>query len=130
MPDKSVAEKLQFKAGRKVLLVAPPPDVAALLGPLPDGVSLLDSASPAVDIIVAFMRSRQELETRLARLRDLLAPQGMLWVVYYKGTARIKTDINRDAINAYAQLIGMQGVAMISVDQDWSALRLKVVPTA
>lgn len=28
---------------------------------------------------------------------------------------------------AYAQTIGLQGVAMISIDDDWSALRLKAV---
>jgi hypothetical protein len=36
-------------------------------------------------------------------------------------------DINRDSIAAYAATIGLQAVAMISVDEDWSALRLKVV---
>jgi hypothetical protein len=38
-----------------------------------------------------------------------------------------KSDINRDSIAAYANTIGMQGVAMIPVDDDWLALRLKVV---
>jgi hypothetical protein len=39
----------------------------------------------------------------------------------------VKTDINRDTINAYAASLGLQGVAMISIDDDWSALRLKIV---
>lgn len=127
MADKSVAEKLQFKPGRKILLVNPPPDIDSLLGALPAGVTLLREAQPSVDIIVAFIQNRQELEAQLATLRDLLDPKGMLWVVYTKGTAKIKTDIHRDSINAYAQTLGLQGVAMISVDQDWSALRLKLV---
>jgi hypothetical protein len=63
----------------------------------------------------------------LGKLKSLLTPGGMLWVTYYKGTAKTKTDINRDSINAYAQTIGLQGVAMISIDDDWSALRLKAV---
>lgn len=49
----------------------------------------------------------------------------MIWVIYHKGTSRIKTDINRDSINAYAQSIGLQGVAMVSINDDWAALRLK-----
>ncbi len=36
------------------------------------------------------------------------------------------TDINRDTIAEYARTLGLEGVAMISVDDDWSALRLKV----
>jgi hypothetical protein len=49
----------------------------------------------------------------------------MLWVTYHKGTSKVKTDINRDTINAYAHSIGWEGVAMISIDDDWSAMRLK-----
>jgi hypothetical protein len=48
-------------------------------------------------------------------------------VTYNKGTSKHKTDINRDSINAYAHSIGMEGVAMISLDEDWSALRLKIL---
>jgi hypothetical protein len=32
----------------------------------------------------------------------------------------------KDSINTYAGSIDLTGVAIISVDQDWSALRLKV----
>ena len=46
-------------------------------------------------------------------------------MTYHKGTSRVKTDINRDTINAYAHSLGLEGVAMISIDEDWSALRLK-----
>ena len=35
------------------------------------------------------------------------------------------TDINRDTINAYLKENGITGVAMISIDGDWSALRAK-----
>lgn len=127
MSEKSIAEKLQFKAGRKILLVNPPSDIDTLLGSIPSGAIFLPEAKPPIDIILTFVRNRQELEAHLSKLRSLLDSKGMLWVVYYKGTARVKTDIHRDSINAYAQTLGMQGVAMISIDQDWSALRLKLV---
>ena len=48
-------------------------------------------------------------------------------VTYYKGTSRVKTDINRDTISAYTHSVGLEGVAMISIDDDWSALRLKPI---
>jgi hypothetical protein len=63
---------------------------------------------------------------QLPRLKGLMAPKGMLWVTYHKGTSKVKTDIHRDMINAYAHSIGLEGVAMISIDEDWSALRLKL----
>ncbi len=36
-------------------------------------------------------------------------------------------NINRDSIAEYALSLGLEGVAIISVDDDWSALRLKLV---
>jgi hypothetical protein len=74
-----------------------------------------------------FVNSRKDLEGQLPRLKPLLAPKGLLWVTYHKGTSKQKSDINRDSIAAYAGTIGLQAVAMIAVDEDWSALRLKVV---
>ena len=39
----------------------------------------------------------------------------------------MKTDINRDTIWAYARGVGFDAVFLISIDDDWSAMRLKVV---
>ncbi len=127
MSDKSVAQKLLMKPGQKVLLVNPPKGYKALLGEIPKDVKILKEAGEAVDLIQVFVASRKELEEQLPRLKPLLAPKGLFWVAYHKGTSKQKSDINRDSINAYAETIGMQGVALISVDDDWSALRLKVV---
>lgn len=127
MSDKSVARKLMIKEGRKVLFVNRPNGYEAILGALPKDVSVLSRPSEPADVIQLFVANRKELEEHLPRLKTALDPKGMLWVTYYKGTSKNKTDINRDTINAYARTLGMEGVAMISIDDDWSALRLKVV---
>lgn len=131
MPDKSVAEKLMIRSGRRVRVINPPLDLPDLLGILPEGVELLDDSASAgqllpAEVILFFAGGRTDLETLLPGLRIALAPGGMIWVAYHKGTSRTKTDINRDSINAYAHSIGLQGVAMISINDDWAALRLKV----
>jgi hypothetical protein len=127
MSDKSIAQKLMLKEGRKVLIVNAPKGYAATLGALPLGVAVSNKPAGPADVIQVFVANRKELEAQLGKLKSLLTPGGMLWVTYYKGTAKTKTDINRDSINAYAQTMGLQGVAMISIDDDWSALRLKAV---
>jgi predicted CoA-binding protein len=127
MSDKSVAEKLLIKPGQTILLVNPPKGYKALLGEIPKGATVLKEAAKAVDLIQVFVASREDLEEQLPRLKPLLATKGLLWVTYHKGTSKQKSDINRDSIAAYAATIGLQAVAMISVDADWSALRLKVV---
>jgi hypothetical protein len=97
------------------------------MGELPAGVLILSDSSCLVEVVQVFVANRAELEAELPKLKELIAPKGMIWVTYYKGTSRVKTDINRDTINAYAHMIGLEGVAMISIDEDWSALRLKVI---
>ena len=127
MSDKPIAQKLLVKPGRQFLLLNPPQGYLAQMGELPAGAILLSDSNSPVEVIQAFIENRLELEAQLPRLKNLLAPKGILWVTYHKGTSRVKTDINRDTINAYAHTIGLEGVAMISIDDDWSALRLKLI---
>lgn len=126
MSEKSIAEKLMMKAGRSVLLVNAFPGYNDLLGPLPENTILAQEASIQVDIIQLFVRSHAELETNLPNMKRSLKPGGIIWVTYPKGTSKLAADINRDTINAYAITLGMIGVAIVSIDQDWSALRLKI----
>lgn len=127
MAEKSVAQKLMLKEGRSVLLVNPPAGYEAQLGELPPQVTMMSQPAEPVDIIQVFVANRAELESQLPQLKPLVKPKGIIWVTYYKGTSKTKTDIHRDTIAAYARSLGMEAVAMIAIDADWSALRLKVV---
>jgi hypothetical protein len=127
MSEKSIAQKLTIKPGSKFLLVNPPSGYIMQLGEMPQGVDLLHDSVSQVDAIQVFVANRVELEAQLPRLGRLLSSKGMLWVTYHKGTSKVKTDINRDTINTYAQSLGLQGVAIISIDEDWAALRLKLI---
>jgi len=127
MSDKTIAQKLFLKEGYSVLLVNPPPGYVTLLGELPPRATLLTQPAGLVDLILLFVTSRKELEEQLPNLKPSLTPKGLLWIAFPKGTSKIKTDINRDSINAYAHSIGLQGVAIIAIDEVWSALRLKII---
>ena len=125
MSDKSIAEKLLIKPGYKVVLINTPPDYTIMLGELPAGVSLMEKPSGEADFIQVFVTSKKELQEQLSRMKPLLKPKGLFWITYPKSTSRMKVDINRDSINTYAQTVGLVGIAMISIDDTWSALRLK-----
>jgi hypothetical protein len=127
LSNKTISEKLFIKPGKTVLLVNAPAGYARQLGKLPAGAILCEGTAPSADIIQVFVGSEAELREHLSQLKKILNPGGALWVTYHKGTSKTKTDINRDSIAAYANTIGMEGVAIMSVDDDWSALRLKVV---
>jgi hypothetical protein len=126
MPGKTIGEKLMLKPGQTFLLLKPPTGYERSLGALPKGVKLTTTTSGRVDAIQAFVSSMKELHDSLPGLAKVVNPAGMIWVTYPKGTSKIKTDINRDSIRTYAETLGLEAVAIFSVDSDWSALRLKV----
>ena len=127
MSDKSVARKLQMKPNSAVLFVNAPKDYEAKMGPLPEGVFIVKKIGTRVDFVQLFVESRAELEEQLPRLKSLIGATGIFWVTYHKGTSLVKTDVNRDSIAAYGRTMGLQAVAQIAVDDNWSALRLKIV---
>lgn len=124
MPDKSILEKLQVKPGRSLLILNPPQDFLAKAGAMPSGAELFLEKQPAF-IVMAFLRSMQEFLTMLSEIDRLLQPSGIFWVAYPKLTSVLKGDVNRDTLNATAQQRGWTGVAIILIDDNWSALRLK-----
>jgi predicted CoA-binding protein len=127
MSSKPIAQKLQIKENYSVLVVNEPEGYRSLLGKLPKGVAVLTEPSKPVDVVQVFLTSRRELESQLVKLKSVPSPRGLLWVTYPKGTSKVKTDVNRDIIRRFAQKIGLQAVAMVSIDATWSALRLKMV---
>jgi len=125
MPDKTNTQKLLIKEGYRVWYIHPPQNIAELLGDLPGGAEVVNHPEAPVDFILAFIVDRKELEKHLGELKQMIKPKGLLWIAYYKGTSKIKTDINRDSIHAYGRTLGLEGITMISLDDDWSAMRFK-----
>lgn len=128
MSEKSITQKLLIKEGRRILILNAPEGYEKKIGKLPKDVELSRKPDGIYDIIQVFVTSKAEIESQLPRLRRILKPKGILWVTYPKGTSKAsKADVNRDSIREYASTIGMEGVAIFSVDDDWSALRLKLI---
>lgn len=124
MSGKTVAEKLHLKGGKKVTFFNEPDDNRELLGGIPESV-IITKEEPA-DIVLAYIENFSQLRTNLAKLKSSIVPEGALWIAYHKGSSSIETDINRDSIIEFASGHNLKGVAMISINEDWSALRLKI----
>jgi hypothetical protein len=126
MSEKTVAQKLGLKPGKTLAVRQQPDDIAALIGTLPSGAKLVTADKPCA-LILMFAKDMAALAKGLPGCKSRLEPGGALWVAYVKGTSSKKTDINRDTTREYAATIGLDTVSQIAIDDDWSALRLKVV---
>jgi hypothetical protein len=122
MSEKTIADKMFLRTAKSMLILngTVHPGMVAQMPP-----DLVKNDQDKVDVVLLFAMNRKELEQYFPVARERLGDKGSLWVAYLKQTASKATDINRDAINAYAKENGITGVAMISIDGDWSALRMK-----
>jgi hypothetical protein len=126
LAEKSVVERLSIKSGDKVLIINAPQGYEAVLENAPQGVKFLEKLVKGVDCIQLFVSTQAEVEAELPVLIPLLKPTGLLWVSYPKGTSKTKTDISRNIIKDYAKTLGLRGGNSVSIDNAWSALRLKI----
>jgi len=121
MSDKTIANKLFLKHAKSMLVINGKVH-PTLVAQLPAG--LMQEDGP-VDVVLLLALNQKELAEFLPQALARLNEKGSLWIGFLKQSASKATDLDRDNINAYVHQHGATSVAMISVDLDWSALRLK-----
>ncbi len=119
MSTKSVADKLLIKAN--TTLWSSPASRVSLIGPLPDGVRVVDEPAAAATALV-FGDDAASLRQILAAHQGQLARPSIFWVAYPKGN---RSDINRDTLWPILGEYGMRPISQVALDEVWSALRFR-----
>ncbi len=122
MSDKTIADKMYLKTA-KTLAVFNAAANPGLVAQLPEDMMVADDVEADVVLVIAL--SQAELDQYWTPALGRLGEKGSLWVAFLKQSAPKATDLTRDVIYDYAKERGVTGVALISVDADWSAVRLK-----
>jgi hypothetical protein len=120
-------QKLGIKPGHRLLLAgAPEGFLDETLAPLPDGVTVLRSARPPVDVAVAFATTFAELRKRFAAAEAALAPNGGLWVAWPKRASGVPTELDENLIRDFGLDAGLVDNKVCAVDDIWSGLRFVI----
>ncbi len=122
----SLAQKLQIKSGKLIVINAPKGYAEQLTQELGD-LTVSTRAAGQAEAVLLFVDSLSEVEKLTPKANKLVKPEGMLWIAYAKGTSKVKTDVNRDKLWAAVQPMGWQPVRMIALDEVWSAMRFKPI---
>ena len=126
--------KLGFKPGMTAVFLDAPEHLDALLGEL-EGVSVKRSLRGHADLVMCFVTRRRELERRAARLREAVAPDGMVWVCWPKKASKVETGHRRpqagglmteDVVREILLPTGLVDNKLAAVDETWSGLKLVV----
>jgi hypothetical protein len=118
-------KKLGFKPGMTAVFLDAPEHLDELLGDL-EGVTVKGSLRGHADLVMCFVTRRRELERRAARLRQAVAPDGMLWVCWPKKASKVQTDVTEDVVREVLLPTGLVDNKVAAVDETWSGLKLVV----
>jgi len=122
MREKTIVDKMYLKNAKSMAVLngAVHP---AIVQQLP--ANIIDEGEDEADVVLLFALNQAELDRLMPDALKRLGEMGSLWIAFLKQSAPKATDINRDSISTWAAQHGVTGVALISLDADWSALRLK-----
>jgi hypothetical protein len=120
-----LAKKLHLKAGMRVAIANAPKDFS--LGVLPSGVTQEKSLKRDLDLVLVFSTTQKELKARWPKALASVKRDGALWVFYPKKSSGVETDLGMGEWDA-TKGSDWNPVAMIGLDDTWSAVRFKFAP--
>jgi len=120
-------KKLGMKPEHKLLLINKPDNYFDLFEV--DVSEQLCEKNKTPDFIHLFVINNKEFENEMKKLRPIIKknPNIIIWVSWYKKSARIITDVTEDVIRNYALKNNLVDVKVCAVSEIWSGLKL-VVP--
>lgn len=123
-------KKLNFRNHNEILVVNHPDSFNKEIEEMWSETSFLFDAIEAKEVHFAmiFVKKKSETDKSIALLFKKLSEDAVLWFCYPKGTSKkYICDFNRDTGWSALGENGFEPVRMVSIDEDWSALRFRKV---
>jgi hypothetical protein len=123
-----LVKKLGIREGHRVATVNAPKGFETLLGRLPDGAVLqagLAGRAP-LDVVVAFVSRRADLERQLEQVRPRMTPAAGFWVAWPKKASGVPTEVTENLVREVALPTGLVDNKVCAIDDTWSGLRLVI----
>lgn len=111
-------EKLGVKPGSTLGVVDPPRDYLAALGPLPDGVEVIENPDAPQSVTLWFTYELDPYLDSLRRMRSL-ADRTRLWIAWRKGA---KNGLTQNTVRECAREVGLVDYKICAIDGNWSGM--------
>lgn len=125
-----IFKKMNFKAQTDIWAINAPESFEANLEAMKSYAAIHRSfdENDKVGFAVVFVTKQAEIDELVPKIVPLLDGDALLWFCYPKGTSKnYKCDFNRDTGWSIMGQYDLEGVRMVAVDADWSALRFRNV---
>ncbi|WP_334078024.1 YdeI/OmpD-associated family protein [Paenibacillus sanfengchensis] len=125
-PQPELIKKLRLPADHeRVLVLGAPEGYVEQLG-LSSAHTVLDEGlAGSYEFVQMFFRSIRDVEEGAPAALRAIRPDGLLWLCYPKGGAKAGTDLTRDKGWETVKAAGYDGIALVSLDDVWSAMRFR-----
>lgn len=121
-----LARKLGIKSGFKIKLFDKPEEYYSFFDDFPQDIEIVENPSIKKDLIHAFIIEAQLLENLIVDLKNEIVSNGIIWISWYKKSAKMNTDITEDLIRKLALENGLVDVKVCAVNEQWSGLKLLI----
>lgn len=122
-----LAKKLGIKEHFKLRIIHAPDYYFELFTDMPAGIQILNDKKIKKNFIHLFVKTSDALERNIPVLKNEIEQDGIIWVSWYKKSAKIATDVTEDTIRQTALANGLVDIKVCAIDELWSGLKL-VIP--
>ena len=121
-------KRLQYKGEQVPVILNSPPSFLEVLKDWESDTTVSSRLNAKNEFVLAFVLKSNEIEPLIASVVKTFSEDAKFWVAYPKKSSKnFKSDISRDHSWGLAGDHGFEAVRMISIDQDWSAIRFRKV---
>lgn len=125
-----VFKKLNYKNQSNICVLQAPAEFEGNLREMEQYTQVAREWNPNIScaFLLLFVKSEKEVGEMAEKLKGKLEGDVILWFAYpKKSSKKYSADISRDHGWQPLGELGFEGVRMVSLDQDWSAVRFRHV---
>lgn len=123
-------KKLNYKNQSQVLILNAPDSFHQEMTAMQEIATIVtnDSGIKQIDFVMVFATRQKDIDNSIKKIAPKLNGDAVIWYCYPKGTSKkYKCDFNRDTGWDALGANHLEGVRMVAIDEDWSALRFRKI---
>lgn len=115
-------QKLGLRQESTVLLINAPADTEQRIMPVADTVSVTRDEHVPGDIVLLFVRSKENLIHSFPLTSARLMEGGKLWIIWPKKASGVESDLSQQSVRSFGLERGFVDYKVASIDETWSGL--------
>lgn len=122
--------KLNLKEEKEIFVINHPKSFETVLSDKSEDIKIIFNLreNKSIQFAIFFVTKKNEIDKLAEKIKSKMDGDAKIWFAYPKVSSKnYKCNFNRDTGWESLGKIGLEGVRMVAIDEDWSALRFRRV---